>query len=438
MFSMMKKWASLAGLALLAMVAPAHAHEVKDPVCRMTVDSDTTKFKHKVGNKTFYFCSTQCENRFAKEPARYSQLAEQLEREDLHEYKVDFAPSGPAVAGKPVGMAFTIRYAGNNQLVRNYEVIHERLVHLLMVTEDLSWFEHQHPVRGKDGIFRLTWAFPRPGRYRLYVDFTPSDGDNQVIPVALNVGGGPHRDLPLRTDQAATKQVGNYRVTVKVQPGTVQTEKTAALTFTIRDRQGRPVRNMQPFIGAPGHLIAISRDGKQVVHTHSLQGAAQGEEGGIRITPEMVTERGPNFSFKLTLPTEGLYRVWGQFLHNNRVVTVPYTFRVAPLWAAEARPVRAASRRQPAAAQRAQGGTVKIDGGYSPASITVKAGRPVRLTFVRTEKSGCGDVVRIPALGVTRTLKPGQKTVVAFVPKKPGTYAFTCGMNMYQGRVIVK
>ena len=53
------------------------------------------------------------------------------------------------------------------ELVKEFELVHERLIHLIMTTEDMSWFEHQHPVRGEDGIFRLTWTFPRPGKYRL-------------------------------------------------------------------------------------------------------------------------------------------------------------------------------------------------------------------------------------------------------------------------------
>lgn len=62
----------------------------------------------------------------------------------------------------------------------------------------------------------------------------------------------------------------------------------------------------------------------------------------------------------------------------------------------------------------------------------------MELTFLRKEASGCGDVVQFPTLGLTRTLVPGQETVIAFTPRKPGTVPFTCGMSMYRGQVIVK
>lgn len=85
-----------------------------------------------------------------------------------------------------------------------------------------------------------------------------------------------------------------------------------------------------------------------------------------------------------------------------------------------------------------QKATVTIDHGYAPSRVVVKAGQPVELTLVRKEASGCGDVVQFPTLGIRRTLKAGEKTVVKFTPKKGQTLAFACGMNMYRGQVVVK
>jgi plastocyanin len=85
-----------------------------------------------------------------------------------------------------------------------------------------------------------------------------------------------------------------------------------------------------------------------------------------------------------------------------------------------------------------QRATIVINGGYSPARINVKAGRPVQLTFIRNEQSGCGEVVQFPTLGLKRTLATGEKTVITFTPKKAGTISFTCGMGMYKGQVVAK
>lgn len=431
----MKHWIVVLALALGALVAPpAQAHDVKDPVCRMTVDSDTAKFKHKLGNKSFYFCSKACQTKFAGAPEKYEKLADQLEKQDLHDYTVALKTSEPPVAGKPVTLEMDIRYAGTKEPVREFELVHERLLHFIMTTKDMAWFEHQHPVRGDDGIFRLTWTFPRPGDYRLYADFTPADGDNQVKQLPFSVGGGTGSTYPLLPDTRLKKEVGDLRFELQVRPGLpLRMEKPALLTYTIRDRRGRLVTDIQPYIGAMGHLLAISQDGKEVVHSHALQTTSQSMEvGRPHVTPALLSEHGPVFSFMPTLPTGGLYKIWAQFMHGNRVYTVPFTFQVQDLWSAPT-PVVKASRN--AQVQRA---TVVVDGEYQPAQVSVKAGRPVELTFIRKEKSGCGNVVEIPSLKLKRALTVGRKTTVTFTPAKPGKIAFTCGMGMYQGTILVR
>jgi YHS domain-containing protein len=418
-------------VGLLAL--PAAAHDVKDPVCRMTVDSDTAKFKQKLGNKSFYFCSKECLARFQKDPAKYEKLADQLEKQDLHEYQVDFKTLEPAVAGKPVQMELAVRYQDSKQLVKDFEIVHERLIHLIMTTEDMAWFEHQHPVRGDDGIFRLTWTFPRPGKYRLWADFTPADGDNQVLPIGLTVGGGTPVSHPLTPDTKRVKQIGDLRVELRIQGEPLRMEKPALFTYVVKDAQGRPVRDLQPFIGAMGHLLAISQDGKEVVHTHVLQSASHPAMGGqkepFRVTPAMVTPTGPALSFKLTVSQGGIYKTWAQFQRRNRVYTVPFTFYVQDLWGKSGAPGKKAG------VQRA---TVTVDGAYSPQSLSFQAGKPVELSFVLKEKSGCGDVVQFPSLAIKKELKRGKPTVVTFTPKKAGAIPFTCRMGMYKGRVIVK
>ena len=436
----MTRWFTLLAVAALALLPlqPVLAHDVKDPVCRMTVDSDTAKYTHKLGNKSFYFCSKQCQAKFAASPAKYEQLAAQLERQDLHQYIVEFKTEDTPVAGKPVRMELAIRYADSKQLVPEFELIHERLLHLIMTTEDMSWFEHQHPVRGEDGIFRLTWTFPRPGNYRLYADFTPSDGDNQVLPIPFSVGGGPARTVPLTPDSKRVKQVGDLRFELKLQGTPLRMEKPALFTYTVRDAHGRALRDMQPFIGAMGHLLAISQDGKEVIHTHALQSVshpAMGEKEPFRVTSAMVTEKGPAFTFKLTLPSGGLYKTWAQFARNGKVYTVPFTFLVQDLWGKNPAAAKVADR--PGAKGRAQKATVVIDGEFQPARLSLRAGRPVELTLVRREQSGCGGEVRFPSLGLKRTLKPGETTVLAFTPKR-GSIPFTCGMGMYKGELIVR
>ena len=81
---------------------------------------------------------------------------------------------------------------------------------------------------------------------------------------------------------------------------------------------------------------------------------------------------------------------------------------------------------------------IVVRGGYSPATIRVQAGRPVRLEFDRQETSGCTEEVVLPDFGIRTFLPAHQTTAVQFTPTRPGSYEFTCGMAMVRGRIIVE
>lgn len=100
------------------------------------------------------------------------------------------------------------------------------------------------------------------------------------------------------------------------------------------------------------------------------------------------------------------------------------------------------ARRAVASATSDDAGTQQIEiavaGGYSPAVVRVRAGRPVRLVFDRRETNPCSEELVIPDFGIRRFLPPDQKTVVEFTPAAPGSHEFTCGMGMLRGTVIVE
>jgi len=89
-------------------------------------------------------------------------------------------------------------------------------------------------------------------------------------------------------------------------------------------------------------------------------------------------------------------------------------------------------------ASGAQEVTIRVRGGYDPATVRVAKGRPVRLVFDRQEDSSCSEEVVIPDLRVKRFLPAFQKTVVEFEPERAGTYEVTCGMGMLHGRIVVE
>ena len=81
---------------------------------------------------------------------------------------------------------------------------------------------------------------------------------------------------------------------------------------------------------------------------------------------------------------------------------------------------------------------IAVDGGYEPSRVVVNAGQPVRLNFLRRDPSSCLEEVRFPDFNIAQELPLNRVTPIEFTPDKPGTYTFTCGMNMFRGDIEVQ
>lgn len=99
------------------------------------------------------------------------------------------------------------------------------------------------------------------------------------------------------------------------------------------------------------------------------------------------------------------------------------------------------SKPQGAAAAVAAGGAqeafIVVKGGYSPDTIRVKAGTPVKLVFNRQEADPCSEKVVFDQFGVSADLPEGENVALEFTPTEPGEYEFACQMGMLRGKVVV-
>ena len=305
----------------------------------MNTDTDTTPYRETIGGKTYYFCSEGCKARFDKSPASYLTLAQRLTHGGQTYRLVLDAPPRP-VPGRPTPLSFVIREMPSGQIVRDFEIVHEKRLHFLIISQDMAYFEHQHPTLGTNGRFRIAWTFPRVGRYLLFADFTPADGDNQVLRTTLDIGGPARLTVPptLTPDTDQIKVVGDTRVQIVRRPLPMKAGRQTLLTYTFTDLKGRPRTDMQAILGVMGHLVALNGDERTILHTHALHGVASGSYGAamlammqagqaeaVPVTPDMVTQTGPSFTFKLTLPEPGHYKLWAQFQRQNKWLTVPWT-----------------------------------------------------------------------------------------------------------------
>ncbi len=102
------------------------------------------------------------------------------------------------------------------------------------------------------------------------------------------------------------------------------------------------------------------------------------------------------------------------------------------------------AERRRAAAEAKVGATgvqqavIRVEGGYSPSRVRLRAGQAARLVFDRREDSSCSEEVVIPDLGIRSFLPAHQRTGVDLPPARAGTYEFTCGMGMLRGSLVVE
>lgn len=216
----------------------------------------------------------------------------------------------PPVAGSGAELVFNVKTT-DGAPVNEFEIVHEKPMHLLIVTEDLSGFWHEHPEARNDGSFILRFAFPAGGRYRLFADYKPNRGDATVDPIDVDVAGAPYERKPLAVDQELTRGVDGITATLKPSAELVA-GKDLFLKYDLIDTASeKPVDDLQNYLGAKAHLVIISEDLKQFVHAHPL----------AQSVPHSVTAH-------VKFPAGGKYRIWTQFNRQNRIITVPFTVEV--------------------------------------------------------------------------------------------------------------
>ncbi|GAA3101231.1 hypothetical protein ACFQ0X_24500 [Streptomyces rectiviolaceus] len=198
---------------------------------------------------------------------------------------------------------------GRGENVTAYEKEHDKELHLIVASQDLTTYRHLHPARAADGTWSTPVELPEAGGYRVFADFKPEGAkEGLTLGADLAVAGkyGP-KALP----EASTKaSVDGYEVSVK---GELKPGKAADLTLDV-EKNGKPVTDLQPYLGSYGHLVALRSGDLAYLHVHPT-----GEPGDGR------TEPGPGVTFAATAPSQGAYRLFLDFKHEGKVRTAAFT-----------------------------------------------------------------------------------------------------------------
>lgn len=229
---------------------------------------------------------------------------------DPHEYPVQLslAPRNVQPA-QQAQLAFEVLDPKTKQRVRRFQVVHEKLFHLFVVKDDLSFFAHEHPEMGKDAIFRYSMAFPKGGGYRVLTDFYPDGGTPQLVAKTILVPGAePFPEVKLEPS-TGPQHGANMDVELVTEPPQPIAGFKTLLFFRLKPGDG-----LEQYLGAWGHMLAASSDLIDTIHTHPF-----------------LADGGPQVQFNLIFPREGTYRLWVQFQRKGVVNTVAFNVPVIAL-----------------------------------------------------------------------------------------------------------
>lgn len=194
--------------------------------------------------------------------------------------------------------------------IENYDINHEKLLHLIVVSRDLSQFQHLHPEYNGDGTFNVQTDLPKGGDYKFIADFIPSGGSQMIKSNWVTVSGD-QSNQSIEPDANLTKVIEGKRI--KLSFDELKANQEVEMTFSFSDeKSNEPINDLEPYLGAVGHVVIISEDAELYIHNH----------------PSDEKAKGPDARFMTEFPKAGVYKIWGQFQHNGKVITVPFVIKV--------------------------------------------------------------------------------------------------------------
>jgi len=216
-------------------------------------------------------------------------------------------PSQPAAAAT-TKLIMKIQEADGTP-IKTFDILHEKLVHLIVVRDGLDEFAHLHPDVDSSGMITTQFRFPKSGKYRLFADHQPQGKPAGLATGEVNVSGSDDQAAAPVPTALPEVTIGEIKAHVAIH----QSDQETTVQFRFVDGDGKPVSNLQPYLGAMGHLVIISADGSEYVHAHPVSEAKTALNGTVE------------FAAHFSKP--GIYKAWGQFQRGGTVFTVPYVLK---------------------------------------------------------------------------------------------------------------
>ncbi|WP_026732622.1 hypothetical protein [Fischerella sp. PCC 9605] len=199
--------------------------------------------------------------------------------------------------------------------VTKFETFQEKLMHLIVVSDDLKFFDHLHPNYKGNGRFEVNANFPEPNNYTIFGDYKPSGIDERVNVMKLTVPGS----TPLPQDLAKysnTKILPDTKINLNFSQPNLKAGQEVTLKFDLNEAtNNQPIKDLKPYLGEKGHLVIIKSSSpltvSDYIHAHALKNSPDGQ-----------------VQFVTSFPQSGTYKLWMQFNRNGKVNTADFWVNV--------------------------------------------------------------------------------------------------------------
>lgn len=229
---------------------------------------------------------------------------------DRIEYGLKLAlhPQAPR-PGNQVEFVFTVVDPKTGKQVTDFQVMHEKLYHLFIVSQDLRYFIHDHPQQGPDGNFHYRAQLPQPGMYRILSDFYPAGGTPQLLMKTVVLPGAAITPGSELSPDLSPKTAANLQVSLTMQPAQPIAGMKTLMFFHLE-----PAEGLELYLGSWSHMLAASDDLIDMIHDHPF-----------------IADGGPQMQFNMVFPRARTYRVWVQFQRKGVVNTAVFNIPVSDL-----------------------------------------------------------------------------------------------------------
>ena len=275
-------------------------------------------------------------------------------------------------AGTSAALTFHLTDA-KGEPVTDLMVHHARVLHVLVVSENLQIIGHIHPedfesrdiMMELEGMYTVHFTFPAAGKYILTVDVMTTSAEfakylyvdvageekladtvqdfrrEKVVFGYTDEGGDRYTKAVSLTDGKGTSV---YHVKIEA-PERIKVGEMVHITYHF-SRDGQPLTNLIPFLDAPMHFAIVSTRLDGIVHTH---GTVPGSEDASKmvgkkthtgqkmkrtpmtghqhrgVTPEKF---GPTVMLMTTFPKAGIYQIFGQLKHADQILWPSFMVKV--------------------------------------------------------------------------------------------------------------